>query len=190
MFSGRRNRGKQRDSQPIKDNHSNTSNNNSTSTSHPSNVPEIKENGSAVLLVLKNNNYHSSNSGGQHHQQQNHQGNAGVSVACNSNSTNPSNSVSQPSVTISSSSSTTKSSNTNNPSQHNSSNQHQHQPEHCESCNRLEIELKKVRTELSQLKQTENELRQKCDQNTAVKNCLQAKQKENDELEKKYVFCR
>lgn len=61
------------------------------------------------------------------------------------------------------------------------------QIEHCESCGRLEVELKKVRSEISHLKQIEHELRQKCDQNSTVKSCLQAKQKENDELERKYV---
>lgn len=61
------------------------------------------------------------------------------------------------------------------------------QTEHCETCSRLEGELKKMRSEVSHLKQIENELRQKCDQNSTVKSCLQAKQKENDELEKKYV---
>lgn len=61
------------------------------------------------------------------------------------------------------------------------------QTEHCETCSRLEMELKKMRSEVSHLKQIENELRQKCDQNSTVKSCLQAKQKENDELEKKYV---
>lgn len=59
------------------------------------------------------------------------------------------------------------------------------QIEHCESCGRLEVELKKVRSEVSHLKQIEHELRQKCDQNSTAKSCLQAKQKENDELEKK-----
>lgn len=61
------------------------------------------------------------------------------------------------------------------------------QTEHCETCGRLEVELKKMRSEISHMKQIENELRQKCDQNSNVKSCLQAKQKENDELEKKYV---
>lgn len=59
------------------------------------------------------------------------------------------------------------------------------QIEHCEACSRLEVELKKMRSEVSHLKQIENELRQKCDQNSTAKSCLQAKQKENDELEKK-----
>lgn len=59
------------------------------------------------------------------------------------------------------------------------------QIEHCESCGRLEVELKKVRSEVSHLKQIENELRQKCDQNSTAKSCLLAKQKEIDEIEKK-----
>lgn len=59
------------------------------------------------------------------------------------------------------------------------------QLDHCETCGRLEVELKKMRSEVSHLKQIENELRQKCDQNSTAKSCLQAKQKENDELEKK-----
>lgn len=62
------------------------------------------------------------------------------------------------------------------------------QIEHCESCSRFEVELKKIRSEVSHLKQIENELRQKCDQNSTVKSCLQAKQKENDELDKKYAL--
>lgn len=61
----------------------------------------------------------------------------------------------------------------------------QQQPEQCESCSRFEIELKKMRSEISHLKHTENELRQKCDHSSNVKSCLQAKQKENDELEKR-----
>lgn len=61
------------------------------------------------------------------------------------------------------------------------------QTEHCETCSRLEVELKKMRSEVSHLKQIENELRQKCDQNSTAKSCLQAKQKENEELEKKYA---
>lgn len=61
-------------------------------------------------------------------------------------------------------------------------------PQACESCLRLEADIKKVRNEFSQLKQFENELRQKCESNANAKSCLQAKQKDNDELEKKYVL--
>lgn len=60
-------------------------------------------------------------------------------------------------------------------------------PQICDSCNKFESEIKKCRTEISQLKQIENELRQKCEQNNIMKSCLQVKQKENDELEKKLV---
>ncbi|XP_052903232.1 macoilin-like [Anopheles moucheti] len=57
----------------------------------------------------------------------------------------------------------------------------------CETCPRLEGELKKLRAELSSHRQTENELRQKYDSNTNnLKACLQAKQKEYDELQNRY----
>lgn len=45
-----------------------------------------------------------------------------------------------------------------------------------------------MRNELNHLKQIEIDLRQKCENNANVKSCLLAKQKENDELEKKYVI--
>lgn len=56
----------------------------------------------------------------------------------------------------------------------------------CESCPKFEVEVKKLKSEVHSLKQSENELRQKCESNaTSVKACLQAKQKENDELHTK-----
>lgn len=58
-------------------------------------------------------------------------------------------------------------------------------PQTCDSCHRLEAEIKKIRNENHQLKQYEADLRQKCDINANMKNCLLAKQRENDELEKK-----
>uniref|UniRef100_A0A182M7W0 Macoilin n=1 Tax=Anopheles culicifacies TaxID=139723 RepID=A0A182M7W0_9DIPT len=57
----------------------------------------------------------------------------------------------------------------------------------CEACPRLEGDLKKLRAELSSHRQTENELRQKYDSNTNnLKACLQAKQKDYDELQNRY----
>uniref|UniRef100_A0A182SCQ7 Macoilin n=1 Tax=Anopheles maculatus TaxID=74869 RepID=A0A182SCQ7_9DIPT len=57
----------------------------------------------------------------------------------------------------------------------------------CESCPRLEGDLKKLRAELSTHRQTENELRQKYDSNTNnLKACLQGKQKDYDELQNRY----
>ncbi|XP_050081370.1 macoilin [Anopheles maculipalpis] len=57
----------------------------------------------------------------------------------------------------------------------------------CESCPRLEGDLKKLRAELSAHRQTENELRQKYDSNANnLKACLQAKQKDYDELQNRY----
>ncbi|XP_046809940.1 macoilin-2 isoform X2 [Lucilia cuprina] len=55
----------------------------------------------------------------------------------------------------------------------------------CESCLKLEADVKKYRSEISHMKQIENELRQKLDTNMTTKSCLQAKQKECDELEKR-----
>lgn len=59
--------------------------------------------------------------------------------------------------------------------------------EPCEACARLEFELKTLRADINHLKQSENELQRKCDQSLAVKSCLQAKQKVNEELEKRYA---
>uniref|UniRef100_A0A182JWS9 Macoilin n=1 Tax=Anopheles christyi TaxID=43041 RepID=A0A182JWS9_9DIPT len=57
----------------------------------------------------------------------------------------------------------------------------------CETCPRLEGDLKKLRAEMSSHRQTENELRQKYDSTTGnLKSCLQAKQKEYDELHTRY----
>jgi len=55
----------------------------------------------------------------------------------------------------------------------------------CETCLKLEADVKKYRTEISHMKQIENELRQKLDANLTSKSTLQAKQKECDELEKR-----
>ncbi|XP_075165085.1 macoilin isoform X2 [Haematobia irritans] len=55
----------------------------------------------------------------------------------------------------------------------------------CESCLKLEADVKKYRSEISHMKQIENELRQKLETNMTTKSCLQAKQKECDELEKR-----
>lgn len=61
-------------------------------------------------------------------------------------------------------------------------------PQICESCVRLETEVKKIKSEVSHFKQIENELKQKIESNSNVKSCLHAKQKENDELDKKLVL--
>ncbi|KAH8369863.1 hypothetical protein KR093_001277 [Drosophila rubida] len=55
----------------------------------------------------------------------------------------------------------------------------------CETCLKLEADVKKYRAEISHMKQIENELRQKLDVNMTSKSSLQAKQKECDELEKR-----
>lgn len=60
-------------------------------------------------------------------------------------------------------------------------------PQICESCLRLEAEVKKMRSDVGHMKQVEHDLRQKLDSGATIKSCLQAKQKENDELEKKLV---
>ncbi|XP_055693722.1 macoilin-2 [Lutzomyia longipalpis] len=58
-------------------------------------------------------------------------------------------------------------------------------PQVCESCLRLEAEMKKMRSDMGHMKQIEHELRQKVESSATIKSCLQAKHKENDELEKK-----
>ncbi len=50
--------------------------------------------------------------------------------------------------------------------------------------------MKKIKSEVSHFKQIENELKQKIESNSNAKSNLHAKQKENDELDKKLVnFC-
>lgn len=71
-----------------------------------------------------------------------------------------------------------------------SSNIQQQQPtisQICESCLRLETEVKKFKSEVSHFKQIENELKQKIESNSNAKSSLHAKQKENEELDKKLV---
>lgn len=55
----------------------------------------------------------------------------------------------------------------------------------CDSCPRLEADIKKLKSEVFSMKQVENDLRQKVDSSATLKSCLQAKQKENDELQHK-----
>ncbi|XP_058830138.1 macoilin-1-like [Topomyia yanbarensis] len=57
----------------------------------------------------------------------------------------------------------------------------------CDTCSRFEAEMKKLRSEIGSLKQSENETRQSYDSVTNnLKSCLQAKQKDCDELKNKY----
>lgn len=54
----------------------------------------------------------------------------------------------------------------------------------CDACLKFEADILKYRSEITQMKQIENDLRQKLDSsNQQVKNCLQAKQKETESLE-------
>lgn len=60
-------------------------------------------------------------------------------------------------------------------------------PKVCDTCSRLEADAKKLRAEINNLKQGECEMRQKYDSNTGnLKSCLQAKQKEHEELQNKF----
>lgn len=60
-------------------------------------------------------------------------------------------------------------------------------PKVCDTCSRLETDAKKLRSEINSLKQGEYEMRQKYDSNTGnLKSCLQAKQKEHEELQNKF----
>lgn len=54
----------------------------------------------------------------------------------------------------------------------------------CDACLKFEADIIKYKSEISQMKQIENDLRQKLDfSNQQMKNCLQAKQKECENLE-------
>lgn len=55
----------------------------------------------------------------------------------------------------------------------------------CTSCSRLEMEVKRMKSEVSHMKQVENELKQRTDTNANLKTNVQAKNKEIEELEKK-----
>lgn len=55
----------------------------------------------------------------------------------------------------------------------------------CTSCSRLEVEVKRLKGDVSHVKQIENELKQRTDTNANLKSNLQAKNKEAEELDKK-----
>lgn len=52
----------------------------------------------------------------------------------------------------------------------------------CEHCSRLEQEAKRLKSELNCMKNIENDMRSKVELNATIKACLQAKQKENEDL--------
>lgn len=55
----------------------------------------------------------------------------------------------------------------------------------CTSCSRLEMEVRRLKNDVSHVKQIENELKQRTDTNANLKSNLQAKNKETEELDKK-----
>lgn len=55
----------------------------------------------------------------------------------------------------------------------------------CTTCSRLEQDVKRMKGEVSHVKQIENELRQRVETNANLKASIQAKHREIDELEKK-----
>lgn len=55
----------------------------------------------------------------------------------------------------------------------------------CTSCSRLEQEVRRLKVDVSHVKQIENELKQRTDTNANLKANLQAKNKEAEELDKK-----
>lgn len=61
-------------------------------------------------------------------------------------------------------------------------------PVKCETCVRLETEAKRLKSELNVLKHLEIEMREKNEMNSTIKTCLQAKQKEIDEMHNKYML--
>lgn len=122
----------------------------------------------------------------QQAQQQQKEASATVAASSNSNNSNSNNNNNNDASSVSSSTSSTSSSN--------QANQAAAAISHiaskvvskiCETCLKLEADVKKYRAEISHMKQIENELRQKLDVNLTSKSSLQAKQKECEELEKR-----
>lgn len=109
-----------------------------------------------------------------------------ATVAANSaSSSNNSNNNNNDASSVSSSASSTSSSNANQAAAAISHIASKVVSKICETCLKLEADVKKYRAEISHMKQIENELRQKLDVNLTSKSSLQAKQKECEELEKR-----
>ncbi|XP_055383322.1 macoilin-2 [Condylostylus longicornis] len=134
-------------------------NNASTKDNHHNHNSSSNNNNTSYNHNTSNNTYHHHNN---HHHSKDSHGNSDTS----SNSSTSSSAVSTASATI-----------TNLASQI--------VTKICDTCFRLEAEVKKYRAEISHMKQIENELRQKLDSNVTTKSCLQAKQRECDELDKR-----
>ncbi|XP_037945560.1 macoilin-2-like isoform X2 [Teleopsis dalmanni] len=163
---GRRNRSKKDNAS--KDNHHqhhNNNNNNSYNSNSTSNHlhTQQQQNKDVNSHNNNNNNNNSSNNNNNNSNTNNNNNNSDASSVSSSSSTSSSSSAS---LTISNIASKVVS-------------------KICESCLKLEADIKKCRSEISHQKQIENELRQKLESNLTTKSCLQAKQKDCDELEKR-----
>ncbi|KAM7343944.1 macoilin isoform 2-T3 [Cochliomyia hominivorax] len=161
---GRRNRSKKDNA--FKDNHHHNHNNNNTSNNNNNNN---SNNNHSHSKDSSNKEIHN-NTTKDTHNHNNHQNSDASSVSSSSSSTS------------SSSSSGASGNSATSTISHLAS---KVVSKICESCLKLEADVKKYRSEISHMKQIENELRQKLDSNMTTKSCLQAKQKECDELEKR-----
>lgn len=121
----------------------------------------------------------------QQAQQQQKEASATVAASSNSNNSNSNNNNNDASSVSSSTSSTSSSNQANQAAAAISHIASKVVSKICETCLKLEADVKKYRTEISHMKQIENELRQKLDVNLTSKSSLQAKQKECEELEKR-----
>ncbi|XP_023037601.1 macoilin isoform X2 [Drosophila willistoni] len=165
-------------------------------TSAPEPTPQVVEKATKSRRNRGKKDNH--NSQQQQHQQQQQQqkdkeqSSSNSSNNNNNSNTNNNNNNDASSVSSSASSTTSSSNSTSNTNNNNNSKNaiisqlaSKVVSKICETCLKLEADVKKYRAEISHMKQIENELRQKLDVNLTSKSLLQAKQKECDELEKR-----
>ncbi|KAI9576751.1 hypothetical protein GQX74_010733 [Glossina fuscipes] len=178
---GRRNRSKKENAS--KDTHHHATNNNNNHNNGNSNNNNTQHNNSNSIHNTSSNKDHHISQTSNHHPHHQHQ------IHHNNNHQHHYSDASSVSSASSATSTTSHSS-----SSANSGNSATSTITHlaskvvakiCESCLKLEADVKKYRSEILHMKQIENELRQKLDNNLTTKSCLLAKQKECDELEKR-----
>ncbi|XP_068144549.1 macoilin-2 isoform X1 [Drosophila tropicalis] len=160
-------------------------------TSAPEPTPQVVEKATKSRRNRGKKDNH--NSQQQQQQQQKEKEQSSSNSSNNNNNSNTSNNNNNDASSVSSSASSTTSSSNSNSNTNNNNNKNaiisqlasKVVSKICETCLKLEADVKKYRAEISHMKQIENELRQKLDVNLTSKSLLQAKQKECDELEKR-----